>query len=93
MNSQQLGKFFVPEELVRNNPDIVAKAFSDMQFIAVRTELDFVSKKLEYRGISSSFEEIGIGRISPEYRVDIIVVVTEFEGEEPEYSRVEVTKL
>lgn len=91
MNSRQLGKFFVPEDLVRNNPEIVAKAFKDMQLVAVRAEVIFIAKEIEYAGISPKFEEIPKGMCVPNYCVDIFS--TQDEGKEPEYSHVEVTKL
>lgn len=89
MNSQQLGEFFIPEDLIRNNPEIVAEAFKDMQFVAVRAEAIFIGKELEYAGISAKFEKIKKGTRIPRYRVDIFM--NKAEGEEPEYSHVEIT--
>ena len=91
MNSQQLGKFFLSEELVRNNPEIVAAAFHDMQFVAVRAESQFINRELKYHGISSKFKEIQKGMVVPSYMVHIFSA--EAEGEKPEYSHVEVTLL
>lgn len=89
MNSQQLGKFFVPEKLVRNNPEIVAEAFKEMRFVPVRAEIHFAHIELEYAGISPKFKEVKKGILIPNYHVNI--VMNQAEGEEPEYSHVEVT--
>ena len=91
MNSQQQGKFYLEETFVRENPEIVAKAFSDMQFVAVKAESMFCSIQIEYYGISSKFKEIEKGMLIPEYRVDITMEGGS-EGD-IEYSHVEVTKL
>ena len=91
MNSQQLGKFFISEDLIRNNPEIVAEAFKDMQLVVVRAESQFIHRELEYAGISPKFEEIKKGMVVPTYFVNIIV--NQAEGEDPEYSHVEVTKI
>ena len=91
MNSQQLGKFFISEDLIRNNPEIVAEAFKDMQLVVVRAESQFTFRELEYAGISPMFEEISKGLLLPEYKIDISI--KQPEGEKPEYSHVEVTKL
>ena len=91
MNSQQKGKFYLDEFFVTENPEIVAKAFSDMQFVAVRSEMVYCSMQIEYYGISSKFKEIEKGMMVPEYSVDIFS--NQEEGEEPEYSHVEVNKL
>lgn len=90
MNSQQLGKFFVPEDLIRNNPEIVAEAFKDMQFVPVRAEMHFIHNEIEYAGISPKFEETPKGMCVPNYCVDIFS--TQDEGEELKYSHVEVLK-
>ena len=91
MNSQQLGKFFLSEDLIRKNPDIVAAAFKDMQFVAVRAESHFIHRELEYAGISPKFMAVGKGVIVPTYVVEINM--NQAEGEEPEYSHVEVSLL
>lgn len=91
MNSQQLGKFFINEELVRKNPEIVAAAFKEMDLVVIRAEVLFHCHQIEYDGISSKFGEHRRGFRIPGYRVDI--VVNEAEGENSEYSHVEVTKL
>ncbi len=91
MNSQQLGKFFIPEELVRNNPEIVAEAFRDMQFVPVRVEMHFMHKEIEYAGISPKFGTVAKGVLIPTYIISIIV--NQAEGEEPEYSHVEVDSI
>ena len=97
MNSQQQGKFCLEDAFVRNNPEIVAKAFSDMQFVAVRAESMFCYEKIEYFGISSKFQEIEKGMMVPEYLVDIIMKqvkpVMEVNPFKEEYSHVEVIKL
>ena len=89
MNSQQLGKFFISEDLVRDNPEIVAEAFKDMQLVPVRTEMHFMHKELEYAGISPKFKEVKKGMLIPTYIISIIV--NQAEDEEPEYSHVEIT--
>ena len=89
MNSQQLGKFFISEELIRKNPEIVAGAFKDMQFVPVRAEMHFMHKELEYAGISPKFKEVKEGVLIPGYNVRI--VIKQAEGQEPEYSHVEIT--
>ena len=91
MNSQQLGKFFLNEELIRQNPEIVAAAFQEMQFVPVRVEMHFIHKELEYAGISPEFKEVSKGIPIPNYRVNI--VMNQAEGEEIEYSHVEVEKI
>lgn len=91
MNSQQLGKFFISEELIRKNPELVAGAFKDMQLVPVRVEMHFMHKELEYAGISPKFKKVSKGEIVPSYLVHIFS--TEAEGESPEYSHVEVTPL
>ncbi len=91
MNSQQLGKFFISEELIRNNPDIVAEAFKDMRLVVVRAESQFINRELQSAGISPHFKEIPRGMIIPSYLVHIFS--NEAEGEGPEYSHVEVTPL
>ena len=91
MNSQQLGKFFLSEELVRNNPDLVDAAFRDMQFVPVRAEMHFMHEELEYAGISPKFAAVQKGVIIPTYLVHIFS--NEAEGEDPEYSHVKVNKI
>lgn len=91
MNSQQLGKFFIEEKLVRENPEIVAAAFWDMKFVPVHIEINFMHKELEYTGISPKFKEVKRWMFVPSYRIDIFM--NQAEGEEPEYSHMEVTKL
>jgi len=91
MNSQQLGRFEIKEELVRENPEIVAQAFADMQFVPVKAELMFCSQRIEYTGISPRFEEIERGTIIPEYRVDIFMSYTE--GCDPVYTETEVKRI
>ena len=86
MNSQQLGKFSLEERLVRDNPDIAAKVFREMQFVPVRAESHFINREIEYAGISPMFEEVPTGSIVPRYLVHIF-------STEAEYSHVEVTKL
>ena len=97
MNSQQLGKFFIPEELVRGNPEIVSKAFRDMNFVPVRTEMHFIHQQLEYAGISPMFEKVPMATIVPTYTVIIVMKKVEpVIADNPyreEYSHVEVTKL
>ena len=92
MNSQQLGKFYISEELVRDNPEIVASAFKDLQLVPVRVEVLFAFKNIMYIGISPKFKEIEKGMIVPEYSVDIFVNQAEEDGPK-EYSHVEVTKI
>ena len=91
MNSQQLGKFTIEQEFVREQPDIVAKALQDMNFVPVRGELVFYNMEIELHGISDKFSHLTKGLTIPEYKVDIFSY--QVEGEEPEYSHVEVTKL
>lgn len=91
MNSQQLGKFSLEEQLVKNNPDIATKVFRDMQFVPVRAESHFINREIEYAGISPMFEEVSKGTIVPRYLIHIFS--NQAEGKEPEYSHVEVTKL
>ena len=90
MNSQQLGKFNLKEEIVRSHPEDVARAFADMEFVAVHTDLDFVGN-MHYRGISSKFKEIEKGYVMPEYKVEILW--HQLEGGKTVYSHVEVTKI
>ena len=92
MNSQQLGIFFISEELIRNNPEIVAEAFKDMQLVIVRAESKFINRELEYAGISPKFEETEKGMLIPNYLVHIFVNQAEEDGPK-EYSHVEVTKI
>lgn len=89
MNSQQLGNFILKEDLIRNHPGDVAKAFRDMEFVAVHTEMDFIGN-IHYRGISSKFRAIPKGMMMPEYSVEII---KESDGGEPEYAYVIVEPL
>ena len=91
MNSQQKGKFYLDELFVTKKPEIVAAAFRDMQFVAVRSEMVYCSMQIEYYGISSKFKEIEKGLPVPEYRVNIFM--NQEEGGPEEYSHVEVTEL
>ena len=91
MNSQQLGRFTIAEEFVRGYPDIVAKALQDMNFVPVRAEMIFYSGDIELDGISNRFNHLPKGLMIPEYRVEIFS--NQAEGEEAEYSHVEVTKI
>ena len=91
MNSQQLGKFSISEDLVRNNPEIVAEAFKAMRLVPVRVETHFYGKEIEYIGISEQFDKVEKGMKMPEYLVNIFSNQDE-DGQE-EYSHVEVTPL
>ena len=91
MNSQQLGKFYIEEHLIRTHPHVVAAALRDMSFVPLRAEMMFIGRFIEYTGISPMFEECPKGRLVPEYKVSIIF--NNDEGEEAEYVMVEVTKL
>ena len=91
MNSQQKGKFCLDEFFVRESPEIVARAFSDMQFVPVRAEMHMITQEIEYAGFSSKFGTVKKGVLIPTYIVHIFS--KQAEGEEPEYSHVEVTLL
>ena len=90
MNSYQLGLFSMCEDMVRDHPEIVAAAFKDMEFVAVRAELFYVDRKIKYQGISSKFDKINQGNLMPEYRVTIST--TDITGK-VKYSGVEVERL
>jgi hypothetical protein len=91
MNSQQLGKFSLPVEVVREQPELVAMAFQDMKFIPVKVELMY-GGQFDYTGISDKFEEIERGMVALEYDVDIVVNQTGDDGPE-EYHRVIVERM
>ena len=91
MNSQQLGKFSISEDLVRNNPEIVAEAFKAMRLVPVRVETHFYGKEIEYIGISEQFDKVKKGMIVPPYLVHIFSNKSKNGPEE--YSHVEVTPL
>ena len=76
MNRQQRGKFSIDANLVERYPDIVAKAFCEMNLIPFRAELMYAYMKFEYIAISSMFEKVARGAMTPEYDVEIIAGLT-----------------
>lgn len=89
MNSQQVGKFYIEEKLIRRHPDVVAAAFRDMDFIPLRAELIFTSQVIEYTGISPMFDKNPPKRHAPGYKVKIIFNLDK--KEKAKYVAVEVT--
>lgn len=91
MNSKQLGQFSIGRQFVRDQPEIVAKAFHDMKLVVVRAETSFMDD-IEYFGISEMFDEVPTGTMIPEYNVDIIMNQCDDDGPE-EYHRVIVERM
>ena len=89
MNSQQVGKFYIEEKLIRRHPNVVASALRDMNFVPLRTELIFASQVIEYTGISPMFDKNPPKRHAPGYKVNIIFNLGK--KEKAEYVMVEVT--
>ncbi len=71
MNNRQLGRFSISEELVRNNPDLVARAFALFGIVPVRAESMFWNRSIEYVALCESFHEVPDGVTVTEYTLCI----------------------
>ena len=65
MKSNQRGRFSLSLRLLMDCPDLVAKAFQDMNFVAVKADINF-SDNVDYSGLSDRFDEVEKGYLIPE---------------------------
>lgn len=71
MNDRQLGRFSIPEAMLRRNPDEVAQIFGLLKIVPVRAEDLFHGCEIEYFAIGEQFEEVPIGRVIPKYVIEV----------------------
>lgn len=68
--SSRLGKFSIDREMLEDYPGLVQQILSTV--IVVRAEYMFETGKLEYTGISHSFEALPYGQRASQYIPEII---------------------
>lgn len=71
MNEKQLGVFKIDEDLVRSEPEKVARVLAIMKAVPVRAEVLFAERKIEYIALSEVFDETPVGTRVPEYELTI----------------------
>ena len=67
MNDRNLGIFEVSEISVRKSSEDIAKIFSMLKIIPVRTELLFDRQSILYTALSDRFPEVTLGNKIPKY--------------------------
>jgi len=68
---KRIGKFEVSRQMVFEEPDNVAKVFTEIKCVPVRAECMFARDVIEYIAISEKFDKIGTGQVPPEYALTI----------------------
>ncbi len=71
MNSRQMGKFKIQEDIIRENPELVARAFALIHLVPIRAEMLFAERAIEFVAISDRFREVEQGVMCPEYEIKI----------------------
>ena len=71
MTDRNLGKFYITDEAIRQNPDKIAVLFSLLKIVPVRAEYIFCRNSIEYIAIGIRFEEVPLGQEIPEYKIEI----------------------
>ena len=71
MNARQLGRFSITNDMLINQPEVVAEMFAILKIIPVRAEQMFATDTIEYTAISERFEEVLRGHIPPLYKFNI----------------------
>lgn len=72
MNSNQIGRFAISEDLIRADPDMVRDVLVMLGVIVVRAEAKFETGEIECVGICNKFEELKPGEMAPYYIIGII---------------------
>lgn len=67
----RIGKFYIPEHLVKEQPGQVVQSFFEMKFVPTRVEYLCARNSFLMEGISSRFREIKEGEEIPFYEVII----------------------
>lgn len=65
-----LGRIYIPTEIVGNQTAKVAAVLSNIFFVPLRAEHLFYMDKFEMIGLSMMFKEIPTGSLAPEYQIN-----------------------
>jgi len=68
--SRRLGKFSIDRDYIDTNPGVVQQILSTV--IVVRAEMMYHLDKVEYIGLSHSFEALPCGQVAPWYTPKIL---------------------
>jgi hypothetical protein len=71
MNSRNVGRFKIKEQLIRDHPEKVAGVFKIIKCVPVRVEYSFHDKSYEYTAIAEPFDKIEDGSMVPFYELSI----------------------
>ena len=71
MNSNQLGRFVIANDLIRDQPEKIAAVFAMLKLVPIRVECMFAEQCIEYTAISEKFDEVPTGECIPNYNLTI----------------------
>lgn len=69
MNARQIGCFYVSEELIYSDPDLMRAAMAMLGVVVLWVERKAFSRDLKYTALCEKFAEVPAGNVIPEYRV------------------------